>query len=171
MARPTQCFISYAHRDHAAFDRLLPHLHAVANIFSFPLWFDRRTTTGAHWSDAIAAEIKKSNIFVLLTTNNFFAADYILEHELPGIIDRHRHHGALLAPIIFRESCWRFYFGPYIEAAPKDRRHNLVPVESWRKPEEAIAVAANALAAAITDWFGVPPNSPFAALPSAGAGP
>jgi hypothetical protein len=170
MARPTQCFISYSHRDHAAFDRLLPHLEAVAKAFGFPLWYGRRTRAGAHWSDTVAAEIEKSNVFILLTTNNFFAADYVFQHELPAIIERHRHHRALITPIIYRESCWRLYFGPYIEVAPKDRRHNLVPVENWRHPEEAIAVAANAIAAAIEDWFGVPPVSPFAP-PVAGAAP
>jgi hypothetical protein len=169
MTRPTQCFISYSHRDYGPFDRLLPNLEAVANSFGFPLWYDRRTRTGVHWSAAIATEIEKSNIFVLLTTNNFFAAEYIFKQELPAIIARHRDHGALIAPIIFRESCWRLYFGPYIEVAPKDRRHNLLPVEKWRDPEEAVAVAANALAASIEDWFGIKPTSPFEPPATVGA--
>jgi hypothetical protein len=136
----------------------------------FPLWHDRRIRAGFYWNSAIAAQIEKSDIFVLLTTNDFFASDYIFEHELPAIIARHRDHNALIAPVIFQESCWRNYFGDYIEVVPKDRKHNLVPVEKWRDREEGIAVAANAIASSIEDWFGIKPTSPFASpIPGASA--
>jgi hypothetical protein len=165
MAGPGQCFISYAHQDHGGFERLLVHLTAVAKQFKFELSHDRRIKPGFYWNDVIKEKIQRSDIFVPLITNDFFASDYISQHELPAMLARHQKANALLAPVVYRESCWLNYFGNYIELAPKNARHNLVPVFKWRDREEALAVAANAISSSIEEWFGVKPTPVFSAPP------
>jgi hypothetical protein len=169
MARPTQCFISYSHRDHAACDRLVAHLKAVARSYPFSLWHDPRIRVGFYFNEVIAQAIENSDIFVPLVTNDFFASDYIFEHELPAILARHRDHHALVVPVIYQESLWRLQFGNYIQVTPIDDRRRLRPVRQWRDHEAGFARAASDIAAAIEDWFGTPPVSPFA--PVAGAAP
>jgi hypothetical protein len=171
MAGPGQCFISYSHDDHDFFDRLLVHLKPVAHLYRFELWYDRRIRAGNYWSDRIEAEIAKSEIFVSVATNGFFGSDYIIKHELPAMLARHRDANALFVPVIFRESCWRAFFGDYIEVVPKNTKHDLVPVVEWRDREKALAVTANAISAAIEDWFSVKPAPVLAAPapPPAGA--
>jgi TIR domain len=169
MARPGQCFISYSHHDHGGFERLLAHLTAVAGLYRFKLWHDRRTNAGYVWHRAIVTEIEKSDIFIPLVTNDFFASDYISGHELPAMLDRNQNAEALLIPVVYRESCWRNYFGNYVELVPKNSKHNLVPVFKWRDREEAFAVAANAISSSIEEWFGVKPY-PIFPTPAASAG-
>jgi TIR domain len=161
MARPGQCFISYSHHDHGHFEKLLVNVQAVSNIYGFPLWFDRRIRAGNYWNATIQAEIAKSDIFVCLTTNAFFSSDYIFNSELPAIIERHGKANALVLPVVFEECIWKSYFGSYIELAPKDRKHNLVPVAAWKNRDQALGIAANAIGASIADWFGVGPAVDF----------
>jgi hypothetical protein len=142
MTMPGQCFISYSHRDHRGFEQLLVHLTAVANLYRFKLWHDRRIKPGYYWNATIKAEIEKSDIFIPLITNAFFASDYINQHELPAMLKRHQNVNALLVPVVYRESCWRNYFGNYIELVPKNSKHNLVPVFKWPDREEALAARA-----------------------------
>jgi hypothetical protein len=84
-----QCFISYSHQDHAAFKRLSAHLAHVARAFHFVLWSDERIAAGNYWSNKIASEIGRSQIFVLAVTNDFLGSDYIFNHELPAIVEQH----------------------------------------------------------------------------------
>src|SRR5579863_4517182 len=159
MARPTQCFISYSHRDYAPCDRLLVHLKAVANRYGFPLWCDHeRLRPGFQFNTKIAEAIDKSDIFIPLVTNDFFASDYILQHEGPAMLDRRKQHpnDILISPVIYQESCWRLYFGDYIQVAPMDHRRRVRPVARWRDREQGFAQAANEIADAIADWFGPP---------------
>lgn len=160
-----QCFISYAHEDHEGFDRLLVHLKPVAHLLSLSIWHDKRLKPGDYWHTGIAAEIRRSQIFVMLTTNDFLGSDYILKHELPAIRDEHASSGALVVPVIYRDCAWSGFFGSYIQATPMDAKGRLRPVMDWPKPENGFAAVSKAFQAAVVDWFGVAPRSPFASLP------
>jgi hypothetical protein len=161
MARPKQCFISYAHHDHEHFEKLLVGIKAVANIYGFEVWFDRRIHAGHYWNAKIQTEIENSQIFVCLTTNAFFASSYIFNDELPAIKHQHEVNQALVLPIIFEECIWVQFFGNYIELAPKTAKHNLLPVDKWKNQAEALGLATKAFAAAIEDWFGIKPATHF----------
>jgi hypothetical protein len=164
MAMPSQCFLSYAHHDHAGFDRLRIHLTPYAHLYGLKIWHDQRLIAGSYWNIRIQDEITRSQIFVLLTTNDFLSSDYILRHELPAILQRHRDAGALVLPVIYRECGWRGFFRDYIQVVPINDKGQMLTVRKWRDPEEALAVAAESISVAIGDWFGVVPRSPFAVL-------
>jgi hypothetical protein len=125
------------------------------------LWHDRRIAAGDYWNERIAVEIERSQVFVALVTNDFFHSNYIVDHELPAILKQHRDRGALVVPIIYRESCWRGFFGSYIQVLPS-RDGRVRPVAEWRPTESGFAAAANGLQTAIEQWFGVKPSSPLA---------
>ncbi len=168
MATPGQCFISYSHHDHEGFEQLLMHMTAVSHLYQFKLWHDRRIKPGYYGNAAIKTEIERSNIFVPLITNAFFASEYIWRDELPAMLARHQNNDALLVPVLYKVSCWHNSFGNYIELVPKNAKGELIPVFKWRDRDEAFAVAANAISSAIEDWFGVKPT--FAAAAPAARG-
>lgn len=170
MDPPKQCFLSYAHHDHQGFDRLVANLRPYAHLHGIKLWHDRAISTGSYWDDEIQAEIGRSQIFVLLTTNDFLASEYVLKHELPAIIHQHKAAHALVVPVIYRVCGWRAFFGDYIQAVPITSSGQLMPVRKWRDWEEAMALATDAISTAIQDWFGLPPPpSPLA--PARGVAP
>jgi hypothetical protein len=99
MVPPTQCFLSYAHHDHQGFDCLLVNLKPYAHLYGIKLWHDRGITAGSYWGAKIKAEIARSQIFVLLTSNDFLGSEYVLKHKFPAIIDRHQTANALVVPV------------------------------------------------------------------------
>jgi hypothetical protein len=68
---PSQCFLSYAHHDHAGFDRLRIHLTPYAHLYGLKIWHDQRLIAGSYWNIRIQDEITRSQIFVLLTTISY----------------------------------------------------------------------------------------------------
>ena len=170
MAPPTQCFLSYAHDDHRGFDRLVANLKPYAHLHGIGLWHDKGVTAGSYWDAKIKDEIARSQIFILLTTNDFLGSEYVLKHELPAIIEQHKNANALVVPVIYRECAWRSFFGAYIQVVPLNGEGRLRPVRDRPDVESAMARATDAISIAIQDWFGLPPpQSPFAA--SLGAHP
>lgn len=160
---PQQCFISYAHEDHAVFLRLCVHIKALGHAFGFRIWHDQRITGGTRWNDRIRTEIENSQIFIALVTNDYLASEYIRDHELPAMIERYNKNNALILPIIYRESCWRAFFGSYMQVLPSRKGH-VCPVSDWRPPEKGFGHAANAAGEAVQSWFGVGPTSPLAVV-------
>ncbi|WP_203076766.1 toll/interleukin-1 receptor domain-containing protein [Falsiroseomonas ponticola] len=163
MSGPEQCFLSYSHADHAAFERLRVHLTGYTHLLNLRVWHDRRIQAGDYWNHRIEAEIERSQVFVLLATADFFASDYILTKEWPAIQARHRGSGALVMPVIYRRCGWMGFFGSYIQVVPTTHDGRLKPVADWPKPENGFAEAAKAISDGIQDWFGIKPRSPFAA--------
>lgn len=164
MPAPKRCFLSYSHKDHEGFEQLRAHLAPVAQDFSFFIWHDTRIQAGDYWNQRIQSEIDRAEIFVLLTSADFFNSDYIMAHELPAILHRHRNFDALVVPVIYRDCYW-YKFGSYIQAVPMTGKGNLLPIRDWRPMNNGFANSAKAIAAAIEDWFDVKPTSPWAPTP------
>ena len=149
---------------------MLDNLKPYAHLHGIHLWHDQGIPAGSYWDAKIKAEIARSQIFVLVTTNAFLGSDYVLKHELPAIIYQHKNANALVVPVIYCESAWTGFFGSYIQCVPLNGEGILRPVREWIDPETAMARATDAISTAILDWFGLkPPPSPFAG--SLGASP
>lgn len=162
-----QCFVSYAHHDHKACDRLVVHLKAVGNAFGFSIWTDHKLRAGNTWSERLENEIKKSCMFALIVTNDFLASDYIREFELPAISYMRAEQRSLVVPIILRDCGWQYLCGGYVQAIPMNAKRRIVPCMEWRDVEKAYAVCADEVAKAVKDWFEWPHLSPFAPGPQA----
>jgi TIR domain len=156
-----QCFVSYAHRDYRACDRVVIHLKAIGRALGFSIWTDHELRAGGQWSARLGNEIRKSSIFVLLVTNDFLASDYIQEDELPAIRLKREHDNALVIPIILRESGWQYLCDRYVQAIPQNSSRRIVPCFDWPDPEKAFAICAREVGNAAMDWFGLAPASPF----------
>jgi hypothetical protein len=162
MASRRQCFISYAHRDHKACDRIVVHLKAIGRSLGFSIWTDHRLRAGNAWSARLSGEIEKSCIFTLLITNDFLASDYIQEYEIPEIRFQRDKRNALVVPIVLRESGWQYLCDRYVQAIPRSTSRQVVPCFNWPDPEKAFAICADEVGKAAIDWFGLKAVSPFA---------
>jgi sulfatase modifying factor 1 len=74
-------------------------------------WFDRQEKQGIHggdqWRDRIFEEIDRSDIAILLITQDFVISPFIRDEELPHIMDRSREAKLEILPILLEPARWR----------------------------------------------------------------
>ena len=85
--RPIRIFVSYAHEDMAWRNVLFSEsLRVPAGIRC--VWTDDRIEPGAAWDDAIAAELERATVVILLVSRHFLSSMYIARKELPLLLKR-----------------------------------------------------------------------------------
>jgi len=100
-------FISYSHRDRAWRDRLGIHLRIFEVLEGLRVWSDRWITAGAAWREEILRAIDASQLAVLLVSADFLSSDFILQVELPRILERHRAGELKIVPILVQDCAWQ----------------------------------------------------------------
>jgi len=97
-------FISYSHQDAKYTSKLL---HAITKLEidgKANIWIDQqRLKAGERFDDEIEKQIATSDIFLLLLSENFWASEYIRNHEFPAIQDRYRKDSIKIIPIVLRD--------------------------------------------------------------------
>ncbi len=79
-------FICYAHEDSNWLQKMKPFLKKLAN-YNIIIWSDELIRPGKDWKKAIKSELKKCSAAVLIISQDFLVSDFILNEELPEIID------------------------------------------------------------------------------------
>ncbi len=103
---PPKVFVSYSHRDGEWKDRLLRHLTVLEEQDLIELWEDRRIEAGGEWSREIEEAIEASNVAVLLVTANYLTSRFILDVEVPRLLQRREREGIQVFPILVKACCW-----------------------------------------------------------------
>ncbi|HEV7902932.1 MAG TPA: toll/interleukin-1 receptor domain-containing protein, partial [Pyrinomonadaceae bacterium] len=93
-------FISYSHRDERWLNRLRVHLRPLERNYMIEVWDDTRMTPGANWRDAIADAISSAKVGILLISADFLASDFIVNNELPSLLEAAKNGGATILCII-----------------------------------------------------------------------
>jgi hypothetical protein len=104
MAQRNQLFISYSHHDRRWLERLQVHLRPLVRNATIDLWDDSKIQPGAQWRDEIARALSRAKIAILLVSADFLASDYIVQYELPPLLEAARDDGAVILPIIVSPS-------------------------------------------------------------------
>ena len=99
-------FLSYSHRDEEWKDRLLGHLAVLEEQGLIELWEDRRIEAGAEWADEIQEAMEASDVAVLLVSANYLTSRFILDVEVPRLLQRRDREGIEIFPIIVKPCCW-----------------------------------------------------------------
>jgi hypothetical protein len=86
--RRKRIFLSYAHQDAKWFDLVANHLRPLSTSGDVEPWSDRDIDIGQHWEAEIRKAIDSSSIAILLVTPNFLASRFIVEVELPALVER-----------------------------------------------------------------------------------
>lgn len=66
------------------------------------LWADSRITPGDRWKQEIASAIHRASIAVLLISADFLASDFVVENELPPLLEAAQRDGVRVIPVILK---------------------------------------------------------------------
>ena len=106
MTSPT-VFISYSHKDEAWKDRLVSHLGVLQHEGLLDLWDDRRIGAGEDWEKEIEEAMAKANVAILMVSRHFLTSNFILEEEVPRLMERRKEEGVRIFPIIAEPCAWK----------------------------------------------------------------
>jgi len=127
--RPLSVFCSYSRRDERLRAQVATGLAGlVREGLIREAWYDRMTSPGDKWADAIDQNLEESDIILFLVSKNFIASDYCMGKEVVRAMARHDKGDACVIPIILAPCDWKNLV-PFDErqALPLDGK----PLRAW----------------------------------------
>jgi hypothetical protein len=83
-------FVSYAHKDGKWLAALTTLMAPWLRERRLNLWDDTRIAAGQRWKAEIEAAMDEASVAVLLVTKEFLASRFVVENELPVLLDKAR---------------------------------------------------------------------------------
>jgi hypothetical protein len=93
-------FVSYSHRDAEWLRQLQTHLRPFERAGLIDHWDDTRLRPGDAWEEEIRQALSEARVAVLLVSPHFLASDFIMDQELPLLLEAARRGEATLLPMI-----------------------------------------------------------------------
>jgi hypothetical protein len=81
-------FISYAHEDKRWVDELLTHLKPWVKDRRVNVWSDRDIGPGTLWRTEIEQALEEAAVSVMIVTPSLLASDFVVDEEMPRILER-----------------------------------------------------------------------------------
>lgn len=100
-------FISYSHRDEVEKDELVAHLGVLKHAGLIETWSDDQINAGSNWEGSILEAIKHARVAIMLITANFLNSEFILQAEVPQLLQRRQQEGLVIVPVLARACAWR----------------------------------------------------------------
>jgi hypothetical protein len=141
----TTLFFSYAHADEELRDRLDRHLAMLKRQGIIDVWHDRRIVPGEAINEAIATELERADLILLLVSPDFLASDYCYDREMRRALERHAAGGAQVLPVILRPCDWHEAPFGHLLATPTDGK----PITKFTDLDDAFLEVTKAIRAAL----------------------
>ena len=103
-SKRVKVFVSYSHCDESWLKRLRVHLKPLERDYALDICDDSKIVAGSRWRDEINLAIQSAKVAVLLISADFLASDFIINNELPPLLDAARKDGAVIMPLIVSPS-------------------------------------------------------------------
>lgn len=142
---PFSVFISYSREDENEKDQLVTHLKVLEHVGLIEIWSDDRIAPGASWEQEIRRALDRATACVILVSANSLASDFIMNTELPTILDRRRRSGVAVVPVIAKPCAWQSV-GWLRELNVLPRGATPIWGETTRRPDAVLALVAEELA-------------------------
>ena len=144
MAR-TKIFISYSHHDERWRQRLVEQLDVLAQAGLVEVWTDRQVGIGELWRECVDQQMVEARIAVLLLSVASLTSRFILNLEIPRLLQAHEAAGMTIYPLLIRPCPWQLV--PWLsrlEVRPKDAKP--IALLSGAQRHEALADVAREIA-------------------------
>lgn len=103
-AKKLNFFISYSHKNLRYKEKLLISLEALKQSYNIEPWHDGMIDAGGNIDKNIKSALLKSDVILLLITDNFLASYYCMKIELQKAIEREKQNKCIVIPVMFQES-------------------------------------------------------------------
>lgn len=105
MGGPT-VFISYSHADTKWKDRLVKQLGVLDQQGLLEVWEDRLIGAGQDWYKEIQKAMAGARVAILLISANFLTSKFILQEEVPKLLQRREQEGMTVVPVLLSDCVW-----------------------------------------------------------------
>jgi hypothetical protein len=93
-------FVSYSHRDAEWLQQLHAHLRPFERAGLIDSWDDKRLHPGDAWEEQIGQALASARVAVLLVSPHFLASDFIMDRELPILLNAAQRGETTLLPVV-----------------------------------------------------------------------
>lgn len=100
-------FLSYSHLEKRNKDRLVTQINVLQLAGKVELWSDDRIEAGGDWKKQIDQAMARASVAVLLISAKYLNSVFILDVEVPKLLERHRKDGLRVIPVIARPCAWQ----------------------------------------------------------------
>jgi len=150
-----QVFLSYSHADEAWKERLVTQLRVLEREGRLVCWDDRRIAPGENWQREIETALATCAVALLLISANFLTTRFIIDIEVPRLLERRAKNGLRIIPVFVRPCRWQeIRWLKDIQGRPKDGKFL-----SGMAPHDAEAALAE-LVGEIAHLLPSPPATP-----------
>lgn len=109
MTERNSVFISYCHRDRELMEELRTHLAPLAKRGRLEFWVDSKIDAGDSWLDEIDNALDRAGIAVMLVSKHFLASNFIMDYEVPYLLDAKKQHGVKLFQVVLGRCCYGLF--------------------------------------------------------------
>lgn len=95
-------FVSYSHVDLQYLNRLLIHLRPLERDGLIEIWADTRLRAGDLWKQEVEKALRRSAVAVLIISPDFLASEFIINNELPLLLQNEEQRGVRIVPIVVK---------------------------------------------------------------------
>ena len=141
-----QVFISYSHQDAKWCEALMKYLDPLRKSHTIKAWIDKDILPGSDWNQEINNALQRMKVAILLASPPFFNSTFILEHELPYILDCYQNGDCIVIWVAVSAHTYEFTplepiqaIHPYVE--PLDRMSETEAQDVMLKIVRAVAAA------------------------------
>ena len=100
-------FISYSHKDNRWRTMFEKQLKTLVQEQLLEIWSDQMLSAGEHWYPSIGNAIESADVGILLISADYLTSKFVMEKEVPRLLERRHREGMLIVPVICRPCPWR----------------------------------------------------------------